>query len=270
MHGDIVHSPCRVSLVIAVYNQVQYTRQCVQSIERWTDIPYELIFVDNGSTDGTHEYLSTLVAKVITNEKNLGCAKAWNQGVRASAGDVIGILNNDIVVTPGWLENLLAFKARSGHGIVTPAAREGMLDYDLNSYAAEFTRRCARATRAEIYAACMLIGRGVLDRIGLFDEAFSYGGCEDTDFVWRAKQAGFSVGMTGSVLIHHFVMVTQDAVKKSETKAYPTSNLAHFQNKWKRTVRGSWAERRWLNLRSSWIERYERLRYGHTLVDKIE
>jgi len=257
-----------VSLVIAVYNQIHYTRQCLESIVHCTEAPYELVLVDNGSTDGTDGFLSTVKGKVITNHTNLGCAKAWNQGVRASNGEVIAILNNDIVVTPGWLTSLLRFMDQTGHGIVSPSAREGPLDYDLGSYAKEFVRRCTSATRPRVYGACMLVRRAVFDRIGLFDEGFSYGGFEDTDFLWRARQAGYTLGMTGSVLIHHFGTVTQDAIKRTETRGYPDRNLAHFQRKWNRTARGNWAQRRWDDLRNAWINRYERFRYGHALVEK--
>ena len=105
-----------ISLVIPVYNQLDYTRQCLESIARCTEQPYELIIVDNASTDGTHDFLRDVKATVITNQQNLGCAKAWNQGVRASHGDVIGILNNDIVVTKGWIEGLLEFFGVDLHG----------------------------------------------------------------------------------------------------------------------------------------------------------
>lgn len=258
-----------VSLVIAVYNQLHYTRQCLESIQAWTPPPFELVVVDNGSRDGTPEFLRHVKAAVIANEANLGCAKAWNQGVRASTGEVIGILNNDIVVTPGWLRGLLAFLEHSGHGIVSPAAREGELNYDLNGYAAKFVQRCARATRSsEIYASCMLIRRAVFDRVGLFDEHFTYGGGEDVDFLWRARQAGFSYGMTGAALIHHYGTVTQDAVKRLETRAFMYSNMAYFESKWKRTIRGNWAQRRWVDWKNAWNRRYERFRYGHPLIDK--
>ncbi len=263
-----IRSAKSVSLVIPVYNQLDYTRQCLEAIARCTDQLYELIIVDNASTDGTQEFLRDVKATVITNSRNLGCAKAWNQGVRASQGDVVGILNNDIVVTKGWIEGLVKFMEQGGHGIVSPAAREGYLNYDLDAYASEFTRSCKDATRSELYGACMVINRDVFDRVGLFDEAFAYGGCEDIDFFWRAKAAGFSAGLTGSVLIHHFSMVTQDAIKRSETKVYPAENLAHFKKKWNRTVRGNWAARRWADLKNAWIKRYERCRYGHTLIEK--
>ncbi|MDI3467527.1 MAG: hypothetical protein OJF50_006348 [Nitrospira sp.] len=257
-----------VSLVIALYNQLDYTRRCIASIMECTPRPFELILIDNGCVDGTAEYLRTVDATVITNDTNLGCAKAWNQGIRASHGQVVGILNNDIVVTPGWLETLCAFMERGPYGIVCPSAREGLLDYDLPAYAREFTSACAEAVREDLYAPCMLIDRAVFDRIGLFDDAFSYGGCEDTDFRWRTEQAGFGVAMTGAVLIHHFSMVTQNSIKRTETDQYWNHNMAHFRSKWGRTIRGNWFERRWTDLRSKWVKRYERFRFGHTLVEK--
>ena len=78
-----------VSLIIPVYNQLHYTEQCLDSLYRCTDLPYEIIVVDNGSTDGTNAYLASQKVTVITNAVNLGCAKAWNQGVRASRGAVV-------------------------------------------------------------------------------------------------------------------------------------------------------------------------------------
>lgn len=256
------------SLVIPVYNQLEYTKQCVESILARTGAPFELIIVDNASTDGTREYLKTLPATVITNDQNLGCAKAWNQGVRASRGDLIAILNNDIVVTNGWLTGLRRFLEDQGHGIVSPAAREGYLDYDLEAYARTFTVRCGTAVRHELYGACLVIARRVFDRIGLFDEAFGYGGCEDVDFHWRALEAGFRVAITGSVLIHHFSKVTQTAIVRTERRNYSDANLRHFTAKWGRTVRGNWWHRRWSGLRERATEAYERARYGHTLIER--
>jgi len=113
-----------------------------------------------------------------------------------------------------------------------------------------------------------LIHRKVFDRIGLFDEGFSFGGCEDVDFLWRARASRFSVGTTGATLIHHFGMVTQEAIKRMGQNDYPEANQSHFMKKWKRTVRGNWVHRRWDNLRILWRDRYERVRYGHALVER--
>ncbi len=258
----------RVSLVIPVYNQLLHTMQCLESILHLPDKGDEIIVVDNASTDGTPEYLKGVGVTVISNATNLGCARAWNQGIRAARGDMLGILSNDIVVTPGWLPALVRFLEQSGHGIVSPAMREGPLDYELDRYAAEFTAACREATRPGLLGPCMLVRREVFDKAGLFDEGFSYGGCEDVDFLWRAEKAGITAGVTGAAFIHHFGMVTQKAVKKSETGAYATQNLAYFQRKWGRTVRGNWLQRRWAGVRDRWMERMEQVRYGHTLVER--
>jgi len=258
----------RVSLVVPVYNQLLHTMQCLESILRLPDKVGEIIVVDNASTDGTPEYLNSIGVMVVRNATNLGCAKAWNQGVQASKGEVVGILTNDIVVTPGWLPALLRFMEEAGHGIVSPALREGPLDYELDKYAAEYTAACRTATRPGLLGPCMLIKRDVFDTIGLFDERFIYGGCEDVDFLWRAQKAEITAAVTGSAFIHHFGMITQNAVKRAESKAYPTQNLAHFRRKWGRTVRGNWFQRRWASVKERWIERYERFRYGHTLVER--
>jgi len=258
----------KVSLVMPVYNQLVHTMQCLESILRLPDKGDEVIIVDNASTDGTPEYLQSVGVTVITNATNLGCAKAWNQGIRASRGAVVGILSNDIVVTPGWLPALLRFMEQRGHGIVSPAMREGPLDYELDRYAAEFTETCQEVTRPGLLGPCMVVRREVFEKAGLFDEGFSYGGCEDVDFLWQAQKAGITAGVTGSAFIHHFGMVTQKAIKKAETSAYATQNLAYFERKWGRTVRGNWWQKRGGSLRDRWVERYERFRYGHALVER--
>src|SRR5881397_4173071 len=162
---------------------------------------------------------------------------------------------------------LLRFMEESGCGIVSPAMREGPLDYELDSYAAEFTAACRTATRSGFLGPCMLVRRVVFDAIGLFDERFIYGGCEDVDFLWRAQKAEIKAAMTGSAFIHHFGMITQNTVKHTESKAYPAQNMADFRRKWGRTVRGNWLQRRWARMKERWTERYERFRYGHTLIE---
>ena len=114
----------------------------------------------------------------------------------------------------------------------------------------------------------MLVRRVVFDAIGLFDERFIYGGCEDVDFLWRAQKAEIKAAVTGSAFIHHFGVITQNTVKRTETRAYPAQNMADFRHKWGRTVRGNWLQRRWARMKERWTERYERFWYGHTLVER--
>jgi 2-polyprenyl-3-methyl-5-hydroxy-6-metoxy-1,4-benzoquinol methylase len=96
------------SIIILTHNQLEYTRQCLESIRRLTDEPYELIVVDNASTDGTVDYLRAMDGlRLILNNTNRGFPAAVNQGIALSRGRQVLLLNNDTVVTTGWLRRLL-------------------------------------------------------------------------------------------------------------------------------------------------------------------
>src|SRR5262249_13969494 len=99
----------RVSIVMLTWNQRPLTEQAITSIRQATRQPYELIVVDNGSTDGTADYLDELATqgiRVIKNAENRGVAAGWNQGRRAPRGDCVMVVNNDIIVADGWLERM--------------------------------------------------------------------------------------------------------------------------------------------------------------------
>jgi len=101
--------PKAASIVIPVFNNVEYTKQCLKAlIENTLNSPYEVIIVDNGSTDGTKEFLKCLSGnlKIISNAENLGFARACNQGSAVAGGDYLVFLNNDTKVQRGWLEEL--------------------------------------------------------------------------------------------------------------------------------------------------------------------
>src|SRR5262249_2537914 len=112
------------SVVLVTFNQLEYTRLCVDSVRHLTDEPYELVLVDNASTDGTPEYLASLPgAKLIRNADNRGFPAAANQGARAAAGRQVLLLNNDTVVTTGWLGRLLrALHAGPDVGLAGPCS----------------------------------------------------------------------------------------------------------------------------------------------------
>lgn len=110
------------SIIILTLNNLESTKLCLESIREYTSVPYELILVDNGSSDGTIEYLNQLAdIQLVVNKKNRGFAGGCNQGIALSKGEQILLLNNDTVVSIRWLDNLLkALNSDDSVGITGP------------------------------------------------------------------------------------------------------------------------------------------------------
>ena len=213
----------QVSIVILTYNQLNVTQECIDSIRQFTPEAHELIFVDNGSTDGTIPWLRALAkqhpnCRIIENPTNLGFARGCNQGIKAASGEHILLLNNDVVVTDGWLSGMLeCLAAEPGIGIVGPMTNNiSGTQRDLNAtyttmknmheYAKSFRQqhRHRRIPLRRIVGFCMLFRRELVDRIGLLDENFGTGNFEDDDFCLRATLEGFRNMIAGDVFIHHY------------------------------------------------------------------
>jgi GT2 family glycosyltransferase/Tfp pilus assembly protein PilF len=216
------------SIVILTYNQLNYTRKCLASILKNTSEPFELIVVDNGSSDDTVEYLQTALNeqkpeikfKILQNKRNLGFAAANNQGIAAARGDYILLLNNDVVVTRGWLRRLLACAEQDTQiGLVGPQTnyiagpqRVTDVSYDveslegLDSFAEAFAKknRGQHKEQWRIVGFCMLIKRQVIEKIGGLDIRYGLGNFEDDDFCIRARLAGFKARIAENCFVHHF------------------------------------------------------------------
>jgi len=212
-----------VSIVILTFNQLDFTQKCVQSIQRHTPEKHELIFVDNGSTDGTKKWLRKQIKenhnyRFIDNKTNLGFAKGCNQGIAAAGGEYLLLLNNDVVVTPNWLSGMRECLNRNPNiGIVGPMTNQisgiqkipgvpypsiNHLDEFACSFHEKYRHRQIPSRR--IVGFCMLFRKELVERIGLLDESFGTGNFEDDDFSLRAELEGFSNVIAGDVFIHHY------------------------------------------------------------------
>jgi O-antigen biosynthesis protein len=220
-HAGQAPSPL-TSLVILTFNQLDVTRQTVESIRRHTPEPHEIIFVDNGSKDGTLDWLKRLVQenpayRLIANDSNLGFAAGCNQGIGSAQGEFLLLLNNDVVVTPGWLSGMLAsFDSLAEVGIVGPVTNNisgpqkisgtcYQSPSELDSFAMSHGERFSgcRVPMRRIVGFCMLFRRELVDRIGLLDEEFGSGNYEDDDFSLRAALEGFQNLIAYDIFIHH-------------------------------------------------------------------
>lgn len=203
-------TPGRCSIIIPVFNNLDLTRACLESIRENTAAgSYELIVVDNGSTDGTRDFLKTKNSerflRPLFNEANLGFARASNQGAQAAQSDCLVFLNNDTLVTPGWLSELAARAAKDA-GIAAVGAKLLYPD-DTVQHAGvaispekkvfhiyKYFHRDHPAVNKErafqaLTAACLLVKRDVFFEVGRFDEQF-VNGFEDVDLCLKMGSKG--------------------------------------------------------------------------------
>lgn len=211
------------SIVIPVYNQLEATQITINSIYENTDVEFELVIVDNNSSEHVKKYLNNLTSvkqnvKIIYNSENLGFPKAVNQGIEIAEGKYIVIANNDIIVNAGWLKRFIDV-ALSGSqiGIVSGISNSvsGMqIDANANYQSIEEMKQYADKIRKQnqnkisefprVAFLCTLIKKELVEKIGGLDERFSPGNYEDDDYCLRAQIAGYKTIIAKDVFIHHF------------------------------------------------------------------
>ncbi|MFT8889807.1 MAG: glycosyltransferase family 2 protein [Ethanoligenens sp.] len=237
----------KTSIVILTYGNLAYNKLCIESIRAFTPAEsYEMIVVDNHSTDGTPEWLREQVdIRRIENGDNKGFAKGCNQGIAAAEPDNdILLLNNDTIVTPRWLENLqaaLRHDAFAGAvGAVTNACsnfqqvQAPYKDWDgLSRFAEAFNRSDPSKweERVRLIGFCLLIRRETINKIGLLDERFGKGNFEDDDYSLRIRQAGYRLLLCGDCFIHHFGSASFSKERQVYEELLRT-NSQKFAEKW--------------------------------------
>ena len=206
------------SIVILTHDQLDYTRQCLDSIRRFTDEPYELIVVDNASFDGSLEYLRAQPdVRLIANSENRGFPAAANQGIALARGSQILLLNNDTIVTTGWLGRMLrALGENPEIGLVGPCSnqvsgsQQVAARYDdlsaLDGFAWDWGQAHDRVIEEtdRLIGFCLLIRRELIEEIGVLDERFGIGCFEDDDYCLMALRVGYRAVIARDAFVHHY------------------------------------------------------------------
>ena len=241
----------KISLIILCHNQLRFTRVTLDSVERFTAYPnIELVLVDNGSTDGTSEFLTEWAShrefvKVVLNHENLGFSAGNNRGARAASSDYLVIMNNDVFVTRGWLGDLLPhFRTDPKLGMLCPVtnASGNLSVIDINYQdmeemavkARQYVRnhRGQRTSLDVMHLFCAMIPRPVWDEVGELDEGYGIGLFEDNDYTMRVRAAGYTVACAEDVFVHHHHSASFGALPPGEYERLFAKNRKYYESKW--------------------------------------
>lgn len=234
-------------IIVLSWNHPELTQACVQSVLENTKLPVRLIIVDNGSNEETKAILRTFKGtdtvqfEFLYNPANLGFPKGCNQGIQISQAQYICLLNNDTVVYPHWLSEMIqTAESNPQIGIVNPAS---------NAFGEPPDRIPPEKIMTEMGSCigfCMLIKRVVIDKIGLLDEGYEQAYYEDIDYCLSAKKEGFLC-----VMAHHaYVSHVGEASSPHKNPSYVQRNRRYFFNKWGAVQRILYP----LCLDRSWVE----------------
>lgn len=254
--GDVFGVPAsatpRVSIVIPVYNKIVYTVACLRSLaEHAGSTSFETIVVDDCSTDETQRRLEDVDGvRVVRNAQNLGFVGSCNAGAAAAHGEFVLFLNNDTVVTPGWLDALVAVFAEEpdaglvGAKLVYPDGRlqesGGIVFNDGSGWNyGRFDdpadpRYNFRREADYCSGAAIILRRELFERLGGFDQRYAPAYYEDTDLAFAVRKAGLKVFVEPRAAVIHFEGVTAGTdTAGTGMKRFQTINHAKFLEKWK-------------------------------------
>ncbi|MEJ8545128.1 glycosyltransferase [Brevibacillus borstelensis] len=222
------------SIVVTAFNNLSYTRLCVESVLRHTKNDYELILVDNGSTDGTKEYFAGLVEqhaniKAVYKETNHGsCAR--NFGFELAQGEFVAILDNDVEVGEDWLSPLLEpLKDETVGGV----GHEGVLldeNFDHRLHTMNLPLHQVNRIKVDLLTGYCCVYRNLFKRIGYFDWGYTPFWNEEADYCLRIKSLGYSL-IAQATRVFHYAHKT-GFVNTDGVIPQITRNTLYFHEKW--------------------------------------
>ena len=229
----------RCDLVIPVYNALRSTRDCLESVRRFAPPWARVVVVNDGSDARTTEFLRAQKGIILLeNETNLGFVKTANRGLLYSDAPWVCLLNSDTLLTEGALERMVARCEKDPTiGLCCPLASSAVnLSVALppGEDVFSFARRVARTSPAlypdatTVVGHCLLVRREVIATLGVFDEIFGRGYCEETDLHYRARAAGWRCVVADDTWIHH-----RQGASFSDSDARIEANLRILMSRWK-------------------------------------
>lgn len=244
------HEEVEVSIIIPVYNQVEFTLSCLASIQDKSGlIPYEVIVVDDCSTDSTQETVAKIPGLIyLRAESNAGFISSCNRGAAEARGKYLVFLNNDTTVTEGWLSALRdTFHQQPNAGLVGSKLvyPDGRLQeaggiiwrdgsgwnrgkfQDANRPEYNYLREVDYCS-----AASVMISKALFEGLGGFDRKYKPAYYEDTDLAFKVAQRGLSVLYQPLSVVIHYEGITSGTDLSTGAKKYQEVNRATFTSTW--------------------------------------
>lgn len=250
-----------VSVIILTHNKLEYTRICLPSLLATDYAPWELIVVDNGSTDGTQEWLHSfskttaekgVSLRVIMNDHNIGCSTARNMGAQAANGSKLVFLDNDVALRSSrWIKIFIERLGSDPKNVVIgPKLVYPFEPYDIQCAGVGISRtgrvqfrgrgfpRDDRhfdfATEVQcLISACIMLKRTPFEEAGGFDEAFNPVEYEDFDLCYKMRKKGGKALYEHSVEMYHFESVTTDGTPSLPNRYLIIKHGLLFKKRWR-------------------------------------
>lgn len=209
----------KISIVVPVYNAEKTLIKCIESILRLDCNDYEIIFVDDGSTDNSKNIINSFAERHeeirLFEQENNGPASARNRGIKNSSGDIIFFTDSDVVVPVDWIKGMVHYFGDKKLG----AVGGGITPYSMNTLSEKFEQH----RRERLYGnekkfvdalpACNLaVKKTILDEIDYFDESFKFASSEDYDLCYRLIDKGYKILYDPAISVIHFHSQTWNGV----------------------------------------------------------
>jgi O-antigen biosynthesis protein len=243
-------------VIIPVYNQYSFTRNLLEGIYRYTDVPFHIYIIDNASTDETADLhkIYTRDITIVRNRKNRGWCCGINQGIELGNNPYVIFMNNDVEVSQGWLGNMIAFlDTHPRIGAVGPLdsspddwqcvdrVREKIVPqiprfltenlHERNQILKYHFHRAGILVEGMLAFFCVALKRRTVKAVGLLDEGF-IGGGDDDDYCRRLRKSGYVLGLSlDTYVLHHSSSTAKTIFGTGERREMRKRNIARLKNK---------------------------------------